>query len=134
MPRSRQSESPQLKPAFGIDPAAVRDSRLRGALERIESEPAHSIRELALEAGLSPAQLERLFKRETGGGMHLRDLLAEHRLRRAAHLLSATGMPIKQIAFAVGYKHPPSFVRAFRRRFAQTPRRWRQRSATDNAK
>ncbi len=110
---------------------AVQDTRLRRVLETIESEPSRSIRELALEVSLSPAHLERLFKQETG--MRLRDLQAEQRLRKAAHLLSATNMPIKQVAYAVGYKHHPSFVRAFRRRFAQTPRRWRQRVAAENA-
>jgi AraC-like DNA-binding protein len=92
----------------------------------IESGPSRTVRELAFEVHLSPAHLQRLFKHETGGDVS--ELLAERRLQRAAHLLSGSDMPIKEIAYAVGYEHHSSFVRAFQRRFAQAPRRYRQQT------
>jgi AraC-like DNA-binding protein len=52
-------------------------------------------------------------------------LLAERRLQKAAHLLAESEMSIKELAFAVGYEHASSFIRAFQRRFAQTPRDYR---------
>jgi AraC-like DNA-binding protein len=101
----------------------VRDRRLRRVLTRIESCPDSSVRELALEARLSAAHLQRLFKRETG--LHISQLLSEYRLEIAVHLLSTSDLQIKEIAYAVGYRHHSSFVRAFRRRFAHSPMRHR---------
>lgn len=104
----------------------VRERRLQRVVEMIESGPSRTVRELAFEVHLSPAHLQRLFKHETGGDVS--ELLAERRLQRAAHLLSGSDMPIKEIAYAVGYEHHSSFVRAFQRRFAQAPRRYRQQT------
>jgi transcriptional regulator GlxA family with amidase domain len=102
----------------------VSESRLRKVLQRIESGPPQSVSALAREVRLSPAHLQRLFKQETG--VHISDLLVEHRLRNAAQLLSTTDMEIKEIAYKVGYQHHSSFVRAFRRRFHQSPKRYRR--------
>jgi transcriptional regulator GlxA family with amidase domain len=103
----------------------VRERRLRKVLQSIESRLPHSIRELAHEVSLSPAHLQRLFKQETG--VHLSDLLSERRLQMAAHMLCSTHMEIKEIAYAVGYGHHSSFVRAFERRFNQSPKQYRQK-------
>lgn len=101
----------------------VRERRLRRVLERIEAGPLRSVSELAREVQLSPAHLQRLFKQETG--VHISDLLVENRLRRAAHLLSTTEMEIKEIAYLAGYQHHSSFVRAFQRRYHQSPKEYR---------
>ena len=101
----------------------VRERRLRRVLERIEAGQFHSVSELAREVQLSPAHLQRLFKQETG--VHISALLSENRLRTAAHLLSTTEMEIKEIAYRVGYRHHSSFVRAFQRRYHQSPREYR---------
>ena len=102
----------------------VRERRLRKVLERIEAGPMRSVSELAREVRLSPAYLQRLFKQETG--IHISSLLAESRLRLAAQLLSTTEMEIKEIAYAAGYQHHSSFVRAFQRRFRQSPKEYRR--------
>jgi transcriptional regulator GlxA family with amidase domain len=101
----------------------VRERRLRRVLERIEAGSPQSVRELALGVRLSPAHLQRLFKQETG--VHISDLLVENRLRNAERLLSTTEMEIKEIAYLVGYQHHSSFVRAFQRRFHQSPKQYR---------
>lgn len=103
----------------------VRDRRLHKVLALIISRPDSSVRALALEARLSAAHLQRLFKRDTG--LYISVLLAEHRLKRAAHLLATSDLQIKEIAYVVGYKHHSSFVRAFRRRFACSPKQYRLR-------
>lgn len=118
----RVSAGPEPVRAGGYSPL---DRRLRRVLQVMESQPAQSVHELAREVSLSPAHLERLFKRETG--THLRDALAEKRLQRAQHLLVHSNMEIKEIACAVGYRHHSSFVRAFRRRAGESPKRYRQR-------
>ena len=102
----------------------VKERRLRRVLERIEAGPPQTVRELARAVRLSPAHLQRLFKHETG--VHISDLLAESKLRNAARLLSTTDMEIKEIAYLAGYQHHSSFVRAFQRRFRQSPKEYRQ--------
>ena len=54
--------------------------------------------------------------------------LSEQRLQRAAYLLSNSYLSVKEITHAIGYEHTSSFVRAFERRFAQAPARYRKQS------
>lgn len=103
------------------------EGRMLKIIKMIQAEPLCRINDLAREFNLSHSHLEHLFKRETG--VPLGQLLAEQRLRRAAYLLSDTNLRIKQIAQAVGYEHTSSFVRAFERHFAKTPRVYRRESA-----
>lgn len=102
----------------------VRERRLRKVLERIEIGPPRSVSELAREVHLSPAHLQRLFKQQTG--VHISDLISESRLQLAAHRLSTTDMEVKEIAYLAGYQHHSSFVRAFQRRFRQSPKDYRR--------
>jgi AraC family transcriptional regulator len=100
--------------------------RLRRVLEMIESQPVRSVSELAEEVQISPAHLQRLFRREVG--VHVHEVIVEHRMQRAALLLSTSQLPIKEIAFSAGYEHHSSFVRAFQRRFGRAPKRYRERN------
>lgn len=103
---------------------AFRERRLRRVLELIETKPESSVRELAELVSLSPAHLQRLFKRRLGA--NLRDLLVEQRLQCAARLLTSSDLSIKEISFRSGYGHHSSFVRAFQRRFSLAPKHYRQ--------
>lgn len=102
---------------------ASQEVRVRRILKLIESEPARSIQELAEECNLSQSHLQHLFKQHTG--MQLGQLLLESRLVKAARLLEYSNMSVKEIAFAVGYEHTSSFIRAFERRFSIAPRTYR---------
>ncbi len=102
------------------------EHRLRQVVEMIIAEPFRSVRELALKVRLSPAHLQRLFKQKAG--VHIGNLVVENRLQKAAELLSASNLSIKEIAHAVGYKHHSSFVRAFQKRFSLAPKRYRDQS------
>ena len=106
----------------------VQERRLRQVVEMIESEPSSSIRDLASKVSLSSAHLQRLFKQETGA--QLGSFIAERRLQKAAQLLTISNLSIKEIAHTVGYGHHSSFVRAFQRRFAQSPKHYRQQPDT----
>jgi AraC-like DNA-binding protein len=111
--------------------AQVRERRLRQVMEMIECDPSHSIRDLAVKVALSPAHVQRLFKQQTG--LQLGSLLAERRLQKAVELLTLSNLSIKEIAHAVGYSHHSSFVRAFQRRFAQSPKHFRVQPQTRSA-
>lgn len=104
--------------------ASAQDERLRKMLEIIESGSLCTIGDLALEFHLSASHLQHLFKAHTGSRLGRR--LAEQRLHRAALLLLQSNMSVKEVAYAVGYKHPPSFVRAFERFFQRAPGHYRQ--------
>jgi AraC-like DNA-binding protein len=105
--------------------STLTERRLRQVVEVIELEPSCSIQDLAVRVSLSPAHLQRIFKRQTG--IQLGGLLVERRLQKAAELLTLSNLSIKEIAHTVGYGHHSSFVRAFQRRFSQAPRQYRLR-------
>ncbi|HEY7402057.1 MAG TPA: helix-turn-helix transcriptional regulator [Candidatus Angelobacter sp.] len=125
--RTSLSQHDMIKyPTISVGPLllTVRERRVRKVLERIESGGLHSVADLARGVRLSTAHLQRLFKQETG--VHISDLLAERRLCTAAQLLATTEMEIKEVAYFVGYQHHSSFVRAFQRKFRQTPKEYRR--------
>jgi AraC-like DNA-binding protein len=105
---------------------AMLEGRVRKILRMVESGMTFTIRDLALELNLTPSYLQRLFKHETGVCMG--EWLSERRLQRAAQLLVSSYMSVKEIAHTVGYEHSSSFIRAFERRFAQAPARYRKQS------
>src|SRR5260370_2480981 len=109
----------------------VLEVRVRKSLEMVESGTTFTIRDLALEFNLSPSYLQRLFKHQTG--ICMGEWLSEQRLQRAAHLLANSYKSVKEIAHTVGYEHVSSFVRAFERRFARPPARYRNQATAQNA-
>lgn len=102
------------------------EQRVRKILKLIETEPAYRIPELAAQCKLSHSHLQHLFKRQTG--VRLGHLILEQRLLKAAQLLESSNMSVKEIAYAVGYEHTSSFIRAFERRFGQAPLGYRRQS------
>jgi AraC-like DNA-binding protein len=110
---------------------AVLEVRVRKILEMVESGETFTIRDLALEFNLSPSYLQRLFKHQTG--ICMGEWLSEQRLQKAAHLLASSYKSVKEIAHTVGYEHVSSFVRAFERRFARPPARYRSQATAQNA-
>lgn len=103
--------------------SSLHDKRLRKVVEMIESDSLETVHDLALQVNLSPSHLQHLFKEQTG--VCITQLLTEQRLRKAARLLQSSDLSVKEIAFAAGYEHASSFIRAFHRRFSQTPRDYR---------
>ena len=89
---------PILLDVSGATGLALHDTRLRQVVELIESGALLTVHDLAVKVNLSPSYLQHLFKEHVG---------------------------VCMIAFAVGYEHASSFVRAFQHRFAQTPRAYR---------
>lgn len=106
--------------------AEPRVKRAIGIMDRICSNSEFGLAEVAAQARLSPSYLSRLLKRHTGLGFleHLRAI----RLTKAAHLLTATNLIVKEIATEVGYKHVSDFDRHFKHRYGVTPGEWRRRA------
>ncbi len=112
--------------------AASGEAQLHRLVAMIADLPSPSLGALARAAGVTPIHLRRLFKRETGAD--IRALLLDRRLQTAAELLSGSDLPIKQIAYQVGYQHHPSFVRAFHRHVGETPSSYRKRAVAASGK
>jgi AraC-like DNA-binding protein len=74
---------------------------------------------IAARAGLSPRQLQRVFKAETGGT--ITEYIAHLRTRRARQMLIESGLRVQEIADRLGYSSPYHFSAAFRRQTGQTP-------------
>lgn len=85
-----------------------------------------TVMDLAREAGMSIATLERRFRE------HLRlspsAFLAQLRVTLACELLRDTPLNMTEIALECGYESPAAFSRAFRREMDQSPSGFRGRS------
>ena len=79
---------------------------------------------VAEEVGLSPAYLSRIFKEMNG--CNFSDFLAGVRMEEAAKLLSGSRMPVRDIAFAVGYTDEKYFSKSFKSRFGLKPTEYRK--------
>ncbi|MDU8942200.1 GlxA family transcriptional regulator [Rhodophyticola sp. MJ-SS7] len=97
-----------------------------GAMESHVGDPL-SLSQLAMIAGVTPRQLNRLFQAAFGESvmMHYRGL----RLQTGRRLLQSTSMGIGEIAFATGFANSGHFSTSFRERFGISPRRDRQAGA-----
>ncbi len=76
---------------------------------------------LCASAGVGVRTLERLFRKETG--LDFESWRRQLRLMKAVEMLIG-GCSVKEVAFSVGYRHPSSFVEAFRSVYGTTPKRW----------
>jgi AraC-like DNA-binding protein len=101
-----------------------KDFRIQKIAQLLNQDPLHSLPELAHNTQISASRLSHLFKDEIG--INVKDYRQECRLRLAAEILVSTGMPIKAIAYLVGYGHCSSFVRAFKNHFGMSPAAYRR--------
>ena len=83
-----------------------------------------NLKQLAAQVYLSPSHLIRLFREETQHSPH--EYIVLLRMDRAKYLLKTTTIPIKNIAFEVGYRSEASFSGAFTDRIGISPRKFRE--------
>ncbi|MCP1470327.1 AraC-like DNA-binding protein [Sphingobium sp. OAS761] len=102
--------------------AAWQYRRIRERLA--QTGPVPSAVELAALCGISVRHLNRQFLALTGSTVG--DYVTNFWIERAKEML-AGDVPVKNIAFVLGFSHPNSFARAFRRATGVPPRRFRQR-------
>jgi transcriptional regulator GlxA family with amidase domain len=107
-----------------VYPTEANERHVSNLIRLAESQPHFGVKDLAAAINLSRARLEDLFKRQTG--QQIGQYLLMLRLGKAARLLESTEMRVKEITFAVGYEHPSSFVRAFRKTYATSPGDYRK--------
>ena len=105
---------------------AAADPLIGRAIAAMHRNPAHSwsVPELARIATVSRSTFAERFRELLGSppGTYL----AEVRLRLAAELLRSTDDPVGAVARDVGYTSAAAFNRAFTRRYAVAPGRWRR--------
>jgi AraC-like DNA-binding protein len=97
--------------------------RLQHIIERHFTDPDFGPAELALEAGISPRYLQKLF---ASRGTTCNRYIESRRLQRASKLLQRRieqngGPSIAEIAFASGYRNVNYFYSRFLRRFGRSP-------------
>lgn len=105
-----------------------RDERINLALSLIENHPMRekfSESELAKSCSLSLNQFARLFQREMAKSPF--QYYDERRLELARHALNDTAMPIKEIAYELGFSSSPHFSNWFKDKEGRSPRAWRAR-------
>jgi transcriptional regulator GlxA family with amidase domain len=113
----RQPASPHLSAARG-------HKRLESAVRALEADPARKPGEIAVAAGLSTRQLERLFAQHMGQSPSAFALRL--RLERARSLLGQTALSVTEVAVACGFTSSAHFSTAYRRLFGQAPSASRQ--------
>jgi AraC family transcriptional regulator of arabinose operon len=142
LPRAAGERAPGLVESLGLatlqeylfagERAAVGEpdepDALRRALEWIGQEGGRStdLPSLAREAGVSPAQLVKLFRRHLGT-TPIRHVW-EVRTRRGAQLLRETGLTVGEVAFRCGFRTPFHFSRWVRELFGVSPRALRAKA------
>lgn len=101
--------------------AALGDEPLGRALTAMLDDPQknHTLESLGEQVGLGRSVFAERFK-ETFNRTAI-DCLKEIRLRRAAHLLTTTNLPVKRIAYRVGFESRSYFSRAFKDFFGIDP-------------
>ncbi len=83
-----------------------------------------SVSQIAFGHGMSVPSLQRLFKKHLG--ISPAAYLLNLRLERAADLLLAENVSVKEIAWRCGFENPLYFSTAFRRYKGVSPRKYRQ--------
>lgn len=83
-------------------------------------------RALAEKVGLSVAQLNRVFVKDTG--FTPMGYFNQRKLSHAKHLLINSAMPVKQIGFELGYSAPANFTNWFRSKAVLSPKLFRRQA------
>jgi len=99
---------------------AARSPELRAVVAYVRDNLGDaSVAGASAAAGLPQRTLHRRCQREMGFG--LRTLIREVRIMRAMELLAGRGVPIQEVANAVGFASIPSFTAAFSERLGISP-------------
>ncbi len=115
-----------------MDHVTHRPSTIRGRRELYEAvmerlherlgEPDLQIHDVAADTFASRRQIQRVMEEQR---TTFRAELARIRMDRAAELLVATTLPVREIAARVGYRQPAQFAKAFRLRHGLAPSAYR---------
>jgi AraC family transcriptional regulator, regulatory protein of adaptative response / methylphosphotriester-DNA alkyltransferase methyltransferase len=106
---------------------SLRTSLFEDAVAIVENEYASdlSLDDIARRVASSRRQLQRAFAEV--GRTTFREYLAKVRMTRAAEMLTAGSLPVREVAQRVGYRQPAQFAKAFRRHIGVAPSDYRAR-------
>ena len=108
-------------------PATVRHrtSLFQEATEIVDAEYGSdlSLDDIARRVASSRRQLQRAYAEI--GGTTFREHLTAVRMERAAEMLAARGLTVREVAHRVGYRQPAQFAKAFRRHHGASPSAYR---------
>jgi len=114
-------------------PATIRHrtSLYEDATAIVETEYASdlSLDDIARRVASSRRQLQRAYAEI--GRTTFRDHLTAVRMERAAEMLAARGLTVREVAHRVGYRQPAQFAKAFRRHIGVAPSDYRAGSLTN---
>jgi AraC family transcriptional regulator of adaptative response / methylphosphotriester-DNA alkyltransferase methyltransferase len=108
----------------------LRASLLEEANAIVEREYASdlSLDDIARRVASSRRQLQRAYAEI--GGTTFRDHLTRVRMDRAAEMLAAQSLTVREVAHRVGYRQPAQFAKAFRRHRGVAPSDFRASAST----
>jgi AraC family transcriptional regulator of adaptative response / methylphosphotriester-DNA alkyltransferase methyltransferase len=86
-----------------------------------------SLDDIARRVASSRRQLQRAYAEI--GGTTFRDHLTRVRMDRAAEMLAAQSLTVREVAHRVGYRQPAQFAKAFRRQRGVAPSDFRATAA-----
>lgn len=89
--------------------------------------PDLSLNHLSTAFDLNPKYVSHLFREEFGEKFV--DYLANVRMEKAKELLASTTLSIQDVAMQVGYMHPFSFIRVFKKSVGMTPGDYRKQAS-----
>jgi len=103
------------------------DPRYLVARDYIENNRSRmvSCEDVAKECCLSPKQIGRIFKNQTGSSLF--DYIIKERMKYAKELLHQSEGSIKEISFAMGFENECSFISFFKRHSGITPGAYRNK-------
>ncbi len=103
------------------------DERMKRVLEHIHNHISDNIdvEELANVACVTKPYLIRLFKREFGTSPI--QYINKKKVERAGLLLFTTDLPVKEVAWQLGFSDDSYFIRLFRKQMGVTPQEYRER-------
>jgi AraC-like DNA-binding protein len=115
--------------AIGLQPSriGIRDERIVGAIQRLDGFMLTEKRieaRLARESGLGPSRFVRLFRESLGETP--KQYFDQRRYDYCRQLLAGTSVPIKEIAFNVGFRRISDFSAWFKNRCDKSPRQFRR--------
>ncbi|WP_207004728.1 GlxA family transcriptional regulator [Trinickia mobilis] len=124
----QKGNAPQPHPP-GLEPAT--HPKVKRAILLMEQHVGRSLplEELACKLDLSPRQLERLFKAETGKSPQA--FAKQVRLRTAAWLLTSSDRTVADIASSCGFSDASHLGREFRKQFGVPPVMFREQRSED---
>jgi transcriptional regulator GlxA family with amidase domain len=122
----QKGTAPQPHPP-GLEPAT--HPKVKRAILLMEQHVGRALplEELACKLDLSPRQLERLFKAETGASPQA--FAKQVRLRTAAWLLTSSDRTVADIASSCGFSDASHLGREFRKQFGVPPATYREKGS-----